>query len=455
MTHQSPDSLSCNRRRFLYLGTAATAATVAGCFGAGGRDYPSYTDWIPSSDDTLVAAYIDFRVSKASEEANRLLPLVLPSQEESEPEEFVPRIPSLDGIQDPLIKFPLQVGSQILAAASLGIAASGFANLVNRDRPDQLANELLATDGVAIATADIDMDGADERLRSGTPAIPGRVEFERIGNNGEFTLYTPTTNEVDGVTAVSGTAVLAANTRDKARSALDAWRGDGTRAVDDSSSFASLVETAGGGDFAVGWNGSVQLRDYYIGDEVDRPADGLVSQRDSAFTSVSFSPEDGDLTAELAVQDGALDDSLRDQFESRLGQSSEDVTVTSEENRLSLSGTYANDVLDIDFADPEQTPETETPRPSEDIPPEVRDAVPEGTFSFSYDGEQQVRISVEREFEADELTIRAVESGWENSTTSTEVVTYLTAYIDPEGDEVRVIVTVDGTSAVVASREFP
>lgn len=455
MTHLSPNALSCDRRRFLQLGTATTAAAVAGCFGPGGSDYPSYTDWIPSSDDTLVAAYIDFRVSRESEEADRLLPLVLPSQEESEPEEFVPQIPSLDAIQDPLIRFPLQVGSQILAAASLGIAAGGFANLVNRNRPDQLANELLATDGVAVATADIDTGEADERLRSGTPAIPGRVEFERIGDNGDFTLYTPASNEGDGVTAVSETAVVAANTREKARRTLNAWRGDGTRAVDDSSPFASLVETAGVGDLAVGWEGSVQLRDYYIGDEADRPADGLVSQRDSAFASVSFAPEDGNLTAELAVRDDALDDSRREQFESTFGQSSEDITVTGKEDRVSLSGTYPNDVLDIEFADPEQTPEPETPRPSDDVPPEVREAVPEGTFSFSYDGEQQVQITVEREFEADELTVRAVESGWENSTTTTDVITYLTAYIDPEGDEVWVIVTVDGKSAVVASREFP
>lgn len=455
MTHPSTRALSCDRRRFLELGTAASTAAIAGCFGLGGNDYPDYTDWIAPSDDSVVTAYIDLRVSKESPEAERLLPLVLPSKEEAEAEEYVPDISGLDSIQDPLVKVPLQIGGQILAGAGLGISAGGFPALVDPDSPERLADEVLMADKTVIATADVDTDEADRRLRSGTPAIPGRVEFERAGTDGEFTFYQPTNDELNGLTAVSETAVLVGNTREDIGTALDAWRGDGTRAVDESAPFASLAETAGDGDFVVGWEGSVELSDYYIGDAVNRPADGLVSRRESAFASVSLSPEDETLTAELAVQDGTVDDSLRDRFESTFGQSSEEITVTGEGDRLSVTGRYTDDVLDVEFTEPRQTTETETRTPSDDVPPEIREAVPEGTFSFSYDGEQQVRISFEREFEAEKLTVRAVESGWENSTTTPGVVTYLTAYIDPDGDEIRVIVTVDGKSAVVASREFP
>jgi hypothetical protein len=454
MTHSPPPLRSCDRRQFLKLGAAGATAALAGCSELGSREHPDYTDWIPPSDDPTVAAYIDLRVSRESPEAERLLPLVLPSKEAAEAEEFVPEISGLDGIDDPLLRFPLAVGSQFLAAASLGISAGGFPRTVNPEYPDRLADEVVLADGIAIATTEIDTDEADQRLRSGTPAIPGRVEFERVGENEAFTLYSPTSSELDGFTAVSEDAVVTANTREKIRAALDAWRGDGARAVAESSTFGSLVETAGDGDFAVGWDGPIQLRDYYIGDQVDRPADGLVSRRRAAVASVSFSPDDGDVTAELAVRDDELDDSLRDRLESTLGGSSEDVSVTAEADRLSMTGTYADDALDIEFADPERTPEDER-TPSGDPPPEIREAVPEDAVSFSYDGEQQVRVSFEREFPADEVTIRAIESGWETATTTPDAITYIDAYIDPDGDEVQVIVTIDGTSGIVARREFP
>ena len=449
-----------DRRRFLKLGTAAATTALAGCFGGETTDPPTYTDWIPPADDRILVAYIDFRISEKAPEADQLLPLILPSRGEDGPTDLVPDFSGLDSIGDPFLQWPLDVGSRLLAGAGIGFAAGGLGYLVDPDRPADMVDELFIANGVVVGTGDFDTDRADENLRAGTDDFLGEVSFEPAGEHGEFTLYEPTTDAMDGITAVSETAVVVADTRDEVRTAVDAWRGDTDRAVGDSGTFGWLIDTAGSGDFVAGWEGPVDPDAYTFGEREDPVADGLLSDRKHVVASISFSPDDDEITADLAVEDAGLDGETWDRLESRLGTATDELSVSTDDDRLSASATYAADVLDVEFTEPEEQnddggPDESTPTEG-DLPSEVANAVPDGALRLSYEEDQRrVKVTFEKENDADEVTMRAVESEYEVSTSTPDPGTYFYVYVDPDGDEVVVTATVDGVTGELARREFP
>lgn len=131
-------------------------------------------------------------------------------------------------------------------------------------------------------------------------------------------------------------------------------------------------------------------------------------------------------------------------------------SVTVDGNRITASATHDNDEVDLAFTNPTTTPETTVPASGEDLPPAVAEAVSPSDFTFEYRPENDaVRVNFVGDITADRVTIRTVESEYEASTTSVEAITYLTVYVDPAGDEVRVIVTVDGQRGVVATKAIP
>jgi hypothetical protein len=57
--------------------------------------------------------------------------------------------------------------------------------------------------------------------------------------------------------------------------------------------------------------------------------------------------------------------------------------------------------------------------------------------------------------QVDELVVRAVEADRETTLMNPNNVDWITAFPDPDGDEIRVIVTVDGVSGIVATESVP
>ncbi|WP_424018692.1 hypothetical protein ACOZ4N_04210 [Halorientalis pallida] len=459
MTHSSDApsvASSCDRRRFLGLGAAAATAALGGCFGLGGGDYPNYTDWIPPSEGGLLVGYVDFRVTRDSPRAERLLPLLLPSRDGGEAAEFVPNLSGLDEIDDPLLGWPLQVGGRLIAGAAIGIAAGGLGYLVDPEEPAGIVDELFVADGVAVGVGEIDEDEADESLREGNDDLIGRIAFESSGDYRGFTIYRPTTSDFDGVTGLSGSAVVVADTRDELEAAVDAHRGDGRLAVDEDGTFEWLVEEGGRGDLVAGWAGSADPSEYMFGDTDGLIANDLLTDRDHVLGAVDFAPAENEITAELAVQDGGLDGSGRERLKSELGTSSGDTSFTGGERRLSANGTYTQDVFDVEFSQPAKTSTTTGNEvPSGDPPPAVAEAVPEDAIEFSYEGGRKVKVGLTADMAVDKVTMRALESGWEGSTTTPQEGLYFYVYIDPEGDEVAVTATVDGTTGTIARKQFP
>jgi hypothetical protein len=234
---------------------------------------------------------------------------------------------------------------------------------------------------------------------------------------------------------------------------IDTERGDHGRATDNLDVFEWLMETAGTGHFVVGWTGPANLADFYFGDARNRPGAELVTQQDDFCSSVTFAVDDNEMTADFALRDSDLDGEKRDRLDARLGTESDDREIEFDSQRVSVSGTYSTDVLDIEFSesgdgsDDDQFGET---------PPEVENAVPDGAFEFSYNEEQRrVRVDLVTEFEAERVAVQSVEAGGEISTSDWGAINSLYVRVDPEGDEVVVLVTVDGKTGPVARTEIP
>lgn len=444
-----------HRRRFLELGAAATAVAFGGCLGSS-DGVPSYAEWIPATDDGVHVGYLDFSIATEADGGDELLPLILPADATGSSREVLSEVSGLDSVDDPLLTWPLEVGGQLIGGAALGIAVSGLGYLVDPEQPDRGIEELFTADTVAVGRGEIDLDEAAETLQSGSDGPIGEIPFEESGSVGAFTLYEPTDDEtLDGVTAISETAVLVVDTREEVRRVVETTQGDRDREIEETETFEWLLETAGDGHVAGGWMGPIDLADVYFGDPADRPVDDLLRSDDNVLASVTFDADDGEVTADLAAQ-RPLDDATAGRFESRFGSESADHTVSIEDEQVTASGTYSEDVLDFEVTQPDRT--TAVPDASEPVdPPEtVAAAVPDDAFEFTYEeGDDRVRIGIAKELQADKVTFSAVEADYESSTSTPRSGLYMYVYVDPDGDTVIVTATVDGTSGVVARKEFP
>ncbi|WEL22804.1 hypothetical protein [Halorhabdus sp. BNX81] len=444
-----------HRRRFLELGAAATVVALGGCLAD--DDTPSYAEWIPATAGGVRVGYLDFSIARETTAGEELLPLILPADATGGPGEVLTEISGADSVDDPLLTWPLEIGGRLVAGASIAIAVSGLDYLIDPAQPDRGIDELFMADTVAVGRGEIDLDEATERLRAGSDDPTGGIQLEESGSIGEFTLYEPSDDEtLDGVTAISETAVLVADTSEAIRGVVEATADDRAREIEKTEPFEWLLKTAGDGHVAGGWLGPIDLGDAYFGDPAERPVADLLREDDDVLASVRFDADSGEVTASLAAR-RPLEGATAEQFESRFGSESEDHSVTVKDERVTASGTYSEDVLDFEFTRPDRTA-TGEPDASEAVdPPEaVAKAVPEGAFEFTYvEGDNRVRVGIVKELQADEVTFSAVQTDSEASTTTPRSGLYMYLYVDPAGDTVIVTATVDGTSGVVARKEFP
>jgi hypothetical protein len=458
--HGSPPyEFTLDRRRLLQLGTVTTTAALGGCFGFGATDYPTYTEWVPSQDTGLTLAYVDFRIAEESQKANQLLPLLLPSRDTISGSETVPELQGLNAIDDPFLVWPLDTWRRLLAGMGIGLGG-GLGYLVDPERPAETVDELFVVDDVAVATGEFDAERADETLRSGPDNSPGDIAHETVGEQGTFTLYESTREELDTVIAVSETAVVLGDTRDAVQTVIETWQGDHDRAVADAGPFGRLIDAAGDGDFVAGWTGPVNLDERTVGDPAARLSGDPLSEREHVISSISFTPNTDEITAKLAVEDAGLTETTRDRITSQLGTSAEEMSVNRRGDGLSATATYPADALDLTFSPPETTDRNdetnESVPPEGDTPPEVADAVPDGALNFSYNADRhRVAVTLETNLTIDKLTLRAVQRDYETWTTSPSTNSDLGIGVDPDGDVVIVTATVDGVSGEVARRTVP
>jgi len=439
------------RRRLLELGVGAAGFSLAGCLGEPGSD--ANTEWFPAGETPFLMAYLDLTVTTQNTGVDPVIPLVLPSAGGSDSTEYVPELPSADELEDPLVRTPLAVGGQVIAGGAIAIAAIGLDHLVDPDRPTQGVTDLYMTNGTAIGVGEIDVEEADESLRAESEGISGGIKFTPTDDTGEYTLYEADT-ENDSIVALSADAVVIADTESAIRTAIETRHGDHDRLAETDETTGWLFETAGTGNLSVGWIGSVNLEDYFWGDQSMSQSTALLAEQNHVLSTLSFAPEDDELTATLALQDSSLDDSLTDRIESRFGSATGDTSLSVDGDRLSLDGTYTDDILDIGFAEP-GAPEGTTAPSGEDVPEKVTEAVEDVSFTFDSRPEDGVvHVVFDGTVEADSVTIRARPSGGEISTSTPENFNFVNLRVAPDDEEVVVIVTVDDASGIVARTDL-
>jgi len=439
------------RRRLLEFGVGAAGLSLAGCLGEPRSD-PN-TEWFPADATPFLMAYLDLTVTSQNTGVDPVIPLFLPSDGGSDSTEYVPDLPGAEELDDPLVRTPLAVGGQVIAGGALAIAASGLGRLVDPDRPTQGVTELYVTNDTTIGVGDIDVEAADESLRAGTDGILGEIKFTPTDDIGGYTLYEAGTEDGE-ILGLSSDAVVIADTESTVRTAIETRRGDHDRLAETDETAGWLFDTAGTGNLSVGWVDSVDLAEQFWGDQSMSESTELLAEHDHVLSTLSFAPEDGELTATLALEDSSLDDDHTDRIENRFGSAAGDTSLSIEENRLSLEGTYTDDVLDIGFAEP-GAPEG-TPVPSgEDVPEKVTEAVEDVTFAFEPRlDEGHVRVEFHGTVAADSVTIRARPSGGEISTSTPENMNFVNVQVASDDEEVVVIATVDDASGIVARTEL-
>ncbi|WP_336037327.1 hypothetical protein [Halobacterium yunchengense] len=445
-----------DRRRFLKLGTASAASALGGCLhgdGGDGRD-PTFADWLPADDGPLLAASLDLAVAEKTSRIDPLLPLLLPSSDDNSPG-VLPDLSALDDVDDPLLRFPLRTGGQVVAVSTLALAAAGLDYAVDPATPTTGVTQLFAVDGAIVGTGDLDVERADDALTSGTPGAFGDLQFERAGEIGDYAAYETTESNGD-VVALGETAVVAASTRERARTVVATHRGDHDRAVETDDTLGALSETAGSGDVVVGWRDQADISEFFWQSPDLDPASELLAGQDDLLASVTFTPSSDEVTAEFALQNADLNEDGQRRLEDTLGAAAVDASVSVTSDAVSATARYTENALDIEFVDQSEPATTANPPEGDDVPEAVADAVPEDAFEFTYNADEGVvRVDFVAEFDVDEVTVRAVEADSSTSTETPDGVTFLSVVVDSGGDEVVVTVTVDGQTGVVARHDVP
>ncbi|QSG04998.1 hypothetical protein [Halapricum desulfuricans] len=439
--------IELTRRRLLEAGTAATALSVAGCLQS--PESGPNTGWFPAGRGRRTMAYLDFGLTQSVSDVDPTIPLFLPSETEGGPTEFVPRLPSADELSDPLVRFPLEAGGQVIAVGILQLAATGLGDLVDPERSGRGITDLFVVDETVIGAGDIDVGRAAESLRSGTDGAFGEVRFTSTGDHDGYTLY-ESDLEDSVVVALGEDAVVAAGTAADVRTVLETRAGENDRLAATHDTAGWLFDTAGLGNLSVGWINAIDLEEYYWDDQsVSRAAETL-GEHEHALATLSFAPERDEVTADIAIADPDFEASVTDRIESRFGSAAVEASTSVDGDRLTVTGTYTDDAIDVEF---DERGRTETPAaPSgEDVPEPVREAVEGGEFTFEHQPENSlVRVNFEGDIDADEVTIRARPSGLESSMSPADSIRYLNVMVESDDREVIVIVTVDDSSGVVA-----
>jgi hypothetical protein len=439
-------------RRREFLGSlVALAAASAGCLSGDGENRAEYTDWVPA-ENSVNFALVEFDVAtETGGDRPGLLPFLLPAPRDSGDEQPVelPNDALIDS-EDPLLATPFQVTGAVAASAFFGLSALGLSYLADREDPDT-ADRVLFVDGVGVVAGPFDTGRADERLRTSSEQPFAETDYEPVDETDRFVYYEP----VQGDDALSSVAVgtdriLFAQRREEIERVVELGAGNGTRAVDAVDEFGRMVDETIDGQVVAGWLAPVNERQL-LGPPDNLRIWNLLELDGSSFvTSARLRPADGSLTVDITTGAEALGSGSAE-FRAQLGGQSREYSVTVENGLLTASGTYG----DIPFEPLGQEPAADVPS-GDDLPAKVREAVPEGAVEFTDAPNQEDLIRVELgDIQADTVRILSVESDRETTVDSPAATNWVIFSPNPDGDEIKVVATVDNESGVIATGQYP
>jgi len=433
-----------DRRGFL-CGLAALGAASAGCLSSGSNDTPPYTDWVPATEDGFSFAYLEVGITEEIDDGSGLLPVLspLPSGGGERPVQIPDE---LDNIDDPLFSLPFETGGLFFFSGILDLRVTGLGDLMERGEGETLS-ELFVLDDVVMGTGGFDTDRLDRRLRG---AGERTSSYEFVEGHSGYRYYEPSASpgaDVPGTVAVSERRVVLGKNREGIVPLLETVSGERERAVGRLDGFDRLVDSGGDGDVVVGWYGLADVDRGSVGNE--QSLAGGLGPDENVLAAARFAPEGNEITVELTVDDSSLSPDRRETLESTFGGG--ETSVSPDDGRFSASRTYE----EIPFNPVGVDPTDDLPS-GDDLPPEIREAVPEGAIDIYETSEgDRYRVEVVEPIQVDELRVRAIEADREATIPDATEGAGFTFRPDPDGDEIRVIVTVDGVSGIVATESVP
>jgi hypothetical protein len=443
-----------DRRQVLRSLAATAAVAAAGCLsgGDGGDGTPEYAERVPAVEDGVAFSYLRFDITEQTEDDGpQLLPVLLPTSDgEERPVELPDEV--LSNREEPLLSFAFATGGWLLLGATFAFGTAGLGSLIER-RGTGAVEELFVANRTAMGTGEFDTDEVDQQLRTDTGVADGAT-YEFVDETDTFRFYERAGGTEDrgpSTVAVSESRVLTGQDRDAIERLVGTVRGERASAADALDGFDWLADTVGEGSLAAGWHGPLDLDDLF-GDSENGPTDGAFTQDDDVVFTLSLNPEADEVSVDLAVRSDSLSPDRRDAFERAFNADSHESSVSLENGEFSISGTFD----EIPFQ-PVGTDPTDDLPSGDDLPPEIQEAVPEGAVEISEAPDQEGAYVVEfvEQIDVDEVTVLAVNAGRETTTSTPDSLRSLFVYPNVEDDEIRVIVTVDGVSGIIATKEIP
>ncbi|MFC4438476.1 MULTISPECIES: hypothetical protein [Natrialbaceae] len=353
--------MTLHRRNLLKL-TGATAAaavgTTAGCLETvgleDGGEVPAYANWLHlDADGDVVFAYVDRGALESLDEPD--------PEEDEDPDDW-------GDDEDAMIAYPMLGAFVGIMGAGFGLWGTGLMGLVQSEGDDaddedgstagdfetNVAEILWVNDAIVLA-GEIDTEEIDAELTTVPDDDFFASEYERTGEIGDFERYEPSDEDAMGpaVIAVSEDAIVFAgddedvDTEELIRGPIEAREGD--TAADAEPDVEWLLEEAGHGQLVFGG----YVSDGDDADNANDPADDEEAADDAEFDQFeratgicsSLDLEDDGATGAFA----ALGDDLtadESELEGALGSSAAEATIDVDDDRITASATWEEDVTD-------------------------------------------------------------------------------------------------------------
>lgn len=441
-----------NRRQVLRSLAATAVAASAGCLSGGDNGRPEYAELVPAAENGVAFAYLRYDITEQTGgDSPRVLPILFPAPNTDErPVELPDRL--LRNREDPLLSFVFGTGGWLLTAASFVFLGAGLGSLVGR-RSSGTVEELFVAGGVTMGTGAFDTEDIDQQLRTET-GTAGSETYEFVEETDTFRFYE---HQGDSggrraeTAAVSENRILFGQDRDGVERLVETARGERASAADRFDGFDWLADTAGEGSLVTGLLGPLDVDDP-SGDPESSLLNDVFRKKDNVISALNLNPGADKISVDLAVHTDSLSADRRDTLEATFLSGSHETSVSPENGQFSVSGTFN----EIPFQ-PVQADWTDDLPSGDNLPPEIQEAVPEGAVEISEapDREDAYQVEVVEEIQVEEITVRAIIADRETTVNSPNSLNRLFVYPNLDDDEIRVVVTVDDVSGIIATKEVP
>ena len=318
-----------SRRDVVKLAGATAAVTVTGPAVVAQDDpddLPTYGQWLTLEDGALEFAYLDWEA---------LGEVIQADLEEADPGEEVPAEYETDPMIGPVSEGALS--TYLFVGLSLGQFRLG--RLLEETAFESTVEGLLQTPAAFVVTGDLIPEEIDEQLTA-EPEAEFIRQFESTDGIAGADVYTPVDGTDDAAIAVDDDSLVVATAAELSsetepttalETTVGAAAGDVERATEESETFEWLLESAGGGDVAVGQYGDPSDPEFAF-DGLEG-AEGVVS----SLTATDAETATGEFAA-------LVDDPDEATLEELIGTSADERSLDVDGDRVAATGTWREDI---------------------------------------------------------------------------------------------------------------